>query len=78
MLPDTVEFGEWRTGVPSESLAFGLLVLGQKAALGLGAGFLGLNLARAGYIATRVAKQAGSDQECGAGSRDRFRDRVGH
>jgi glycoside/pentoside/hexuronide:cation symporter, GPH family len=28
-----------------------LLVLGQKAALGLGAGFLGLTLARTGYVA---------------------------
>ena len=54
MLPDTVEFGEWRTGVRSESLAFGLLVLGQKAALGLGAGFLGLTLARTGYVADGV------------------------
>jgi glycoside/pentoside/hexuronide:cation symporter, GPH family len=54
MLPDTVEFGEWRTGVRSESLAFGLLVLGQKGALGLGAGFLGLALARTGYVADGV------------------------
>jgi GPH family glycoside/pentoside/hexuronide:cation symporter len=54
MLPDTVEFGEWRTGVRSESLAFGLLVLGQKASLGLGAGFLGMTLARTGYVADGV------------------------
>jgi GPH family glycoside/pentoside/hexuronide:cation symporter len=58
MLPDTVEFGEWRTGVRSESLAFGLLVLGQKAALGLGAGFLGLTLSRTGYVADHVQSAA--------------------
>jgi len=51
MLPDTVEFAEWRTGVRSESFAFGLLMLGQKAALGLGAGALGAGLAAAGYAA---------------------------
>lgn len=51
MLPDTVEFAEWRTGVRSESFAFGLLMLGQKAALGLGAGALGAGLAAAGYVA---------------------------
>jgi len=51
MLPDTVEFAEWRTGVRSESFAFGLLMLGQKMALGLGAGALGAALASAGYRA---------------------------
>jgi GPH family glycoside/pentoside/hexuronide:cation symporter len=51
MLPDTVEFAEWRSGVRSESFAFGLLMLGQKAALGIGAGALGAGLAAAGYVA---------------------------
>jgi GPH family glycoside/pentoside/hexuronide:cation symporter len=51
MLPDTVEYGEWRSGVRTESLVFGLAVLGQKAALGLGAGFLGLMLTQIGYVA---------------------------
>ena len=54
MLPDTVEYGEWKTGVRSESFSFGLLVLGQKAALGLGAGGLGLMLSQAGYVADGV------------------------
>lgn len=51
MLPDTVEYGEWRSGVRTESLVFGLAVLGQKAAVGLGAGFLGLLLTQVGYVA---------------------------
>jgi GPH family glycoside/pentoside/hexuronide:cation symporter len=51
MVPDTVEYAEWRSGLRSESLAFGLLMLGQKAALGLGAGFLGMALAHIGYVA---------------------------
>lgn len=50
MLPDTVEYGEWRSGIRTESLVFGLAVLGQKAALGLGAGFLGLALGHIGYV----------------------------
>ncbi|GAW40950.1 putative symporter YjmB [Brevundimonas sp. SH203] len=49
MLPDTVEYGEWRTDVRTESLVFGLTVLGQKVALGLGAGALGLALTHFGY-----------------------------
>src|SRR5215217_3598451 len=51
MLPDTVEYGEWKSGVRTESLTFGLTVLGQKVALGLGAGFLGLLLTHVGYTA---------------------------
>jgi len=51
MLPDTVEYGEWKSGVRTESLTFGLTVLGQKIALGLGAGFLGLLLTHVGYTA---------------------------
>lgn len=50
MLPDTVEYGEWRSGVRTESLVFGLTVLGQKVALGLGAGVLGFALTRFGYL----------------------------
>lgn len=51
MLPDTVEYGEWRSGVRVESFAFGLGTLAQKAALGLGAGALGLLLTQIGYVA---------------------------
>ncbi|MGH8443812.1 MAG: MFS transporter [Solimonas sp.] len=56
MLPDTVEYGEWKSGVRTESLVFGLAVLGQKVALGLGAGFLGVALSHVGYVAN--AEQA--------------------
>lgn len=54
MVPDTVEFAEWRTGIRSESLIFGLVIFGQKVALGGGAGLLGLYLARIGYVADAV------------------------
>jgi GPH family glycoside/pentoside/hexuronide:cation symporter len=54
MLPDTVEYAEWKTGIRSESFAFGLTMLGQKAALGLGAGMLGVLLAHIGYVADAV------------------------
>ncbi len=51
MLPDTVEYGEWRSGIRTESLVFGLGVLGQKVALGMGAGLLGVALQQVGYVA---------------------------
>ncbi|MGH6616813.1 MFS transporter [Sphingomonas sp.] len=51
MLPDTVEFGEWRTGRRTESLIFGLGQFFLKVALGLGAGLFGWLLDRIGYHA---------------------------
>ena len=49
ILPDTVEYGESRTGVRAEAFIFGLALLFQKVALGLGAGLFGLALAKIGY-----------------------------
>lgn len=51
MLPDTVEFGEWKTGVRAEAFIFGLAGLFGKIALGLGAEFFGLGLNLIGYHA---------------------------
>jgi len=56
MLPDTVEFGQWKTGVRDESIFFGLYQLSQKAASGLGVGSVGLVLQAIGYVAN--AEQA--------------------
>ncbi|MDJ0919895.1 MAG: glycoside-pentoside-hexuronide (GPH):cation symporter [Henriciella sp.] len=58
MLPDTVEYGEWRSGVRDEGLVFGLNQLALKAASGLGIGVLGFALEAVGYI----ANQEQSDQ----------------
>ncbi|MDB5434354.1 MAG: hypothetical protein JWR47_611, partial [Phenylobacterium sp.] len=44
ILPDTIEYGEWKTGVRAEAFVFGLALLFQKVALGLGAGLFGLAL----------------------------------
>lgn len=54
MLPDTVEYGEWRNGQRIESFAFGLAVFFQKLALGLGAGAVGLALGWIGYRANEA------------------------
>ncbi|MEO0882867.1 MAG: glycoside-pentoside-hexuronide (GPH):cation symporter [Pseudomonadota bacterium] len=51
MLPDTVEFGEWHSGVRDEGIAFGLNQFALKAASGLGVGLLGLALGAIGYEA---------------------------
>jgi GPH family glycoside/pentoside/hexuronide:cation symporter len=51
LLPDTVEYGEWRSGTRTESLVFGLGAFFLKAALGLGAGLFGWLLGVIGYHA---------------------------
>lgn len=50
MLPDTVEYGEWRTGMRAESFIFGLGQLFLKVALGIGAGLFGWALDLVGYV----------------------------
>jgi len=49
VLPDTVEYGEWRTSLRAESFIFGLGQFFLKAALGLGAGLFGAALGAVGY-----------------------------
>lgn len=51
MLPDTVEYGEYLTGIRAEGLVFGLGQFILKVALGLGAGGLGLALSYVGFRA---------------------------
>ena len=49
MMPDTVEYGEWRSGVRAEGAIFGLVSLLQKGGLGLAAAGLGELLTLIGY-----------------------------
>lgn len=61
MIPDTVEYGEWRRGVRSEGAIFGLVSLAQKVALGVGVGAVGMALDATGYHPNAV--QAASTVE---------------
>ena len=51
MLPDTIEYGEVRTGVRAESRTFGFATFAQKAAVGINALLLGALLSWAGFEA---------------------------
>ena len=51
MLPDTVEYGQWRSGIRDEAMVFGLNQLALKAASGIGVGLLGILLGAIGYVA---------------------------
>lgn len=58
MLPDTVEYGEWRTGVRAEGAIFGFVSLAQKTSLGFAAAVLGEVLSAIGYQANVVQSDA--------------------
>ncbi len=58
MLPDTVEYGEWQSGVRVESMIFGFVTFAQKAAVALSAIILGLLLDLIGYQAGAVQSEA--------------------
>jgi GPH family glycoside/pentoside/hexuronide:cation symporter len=51
MLPDTVEYGQWRSRVRDDGIVFGLSQLISKAGSGLGVGMIGLLLGAIGYTA---------------------------
>ena len=51
MLPDTVEYGEWKTGHRVESMIFGFATFAQKSAVALSALILGVLLDVIGYQA---------------------------
>ena len=58
MLPDTVEYGEVRTGVRAEAKTFGFATFAQKAAVGVNAVLLGWLLSAAGFEANAVQSEA--------------------
>lgn len=51
MLPDTVEYGQWKSGFRDEGVVFGVNQLSIKAANGLGIALLGGVLSIAGFVA---------------------------
>lgn len=51
MLPDTVEYQNWRTGVSSSAKIFGFATFGQKVALAINAVAFGYLLTAVGYVA---------------------------
>lgn len=53
MVPDTVEYGELRTGTRAEGAIFGFVIFSQKVALGIGTGLLGIVLDMVGYRANQ-------------------------
>ena len=49
MIPDIIEYGQWKTGIRSESAAYGITLFTQKASIGLAGFAVGVLLHLAGY-----------------------------
>ena len=49
MLPDTIEYGEWKTGIRTESSLYGFMTFAQKGAIAFAALLLGVALTQIGF-----------------------------
>ncbi|MFD2618657.1 MFS transporter [Terrilactibacillus laevilacticus] len=58
MLADTVEYGEWRSGVRTEGLVYSAGSFGTKAGSGLGIALVGWGLAIGGYVGGQTTVSA--------------------
>ncbi|MDQ0257054.1 GPH family glycoside/pentoside/hexuronide:cation symporter [Evansella vedderi] len=50
MLADTIEYGEWKTGLRTEGLVYSAGSFGTKVGMGLGAAIIGWSLSLGGYV----------------------------
>lgn len=58
MCSDTVEYGEWKTGIRTEGLAFGAMSMASKIGNGVGAAAMGWLLAWGGYDGNAAVQSA--------------------
>lgn len=52
--PDTVEYGEWKTGIRAEAVIYGIFAFAQKVSLGIAVGILGVAMDFIGYRANET------------------------
>jgi GPH family glycoside/pentoside/hexuronide:cation symporter len=57
MLPDTIEYGEWKTKVRTESSLYGFMTFAQKGAIAFAAILLGIALTQIGFEPNEVQSE---------------------
>ena len=57
MLPDTIEYGEWKTGVRTESSLYGFMTFAQKGAIAFAALLLGMVLTQIGFEPNEIQSE---------------------
>lgn len=62
MLADTIEYGEWKSGVRSEGLVYSAGSFGTKVGSGLGGAIVGWTLALGGYIGNAEVQSESANQ----------------
>lgn len=58
IIPDCVEYGEWRTGIRNDGFQYAFISLGNKIGMVLGTALLALSLGWAGYEANTTQNEA--------------------
>lgn len=58
IIPDCVEYGEWRTGIRNDGFQYAFISLGNKIGMALGTALLALSLGWAGYEANPTQNEA--------------------
>ena len=57
MLPDTIEYGEWKSGIRTESSLYGFMTFAQKGAIAFAAVILGIALTKIGFEPNQIQTQ---------------------
>ena len=57
MLPDTIEYGEWKSGIRTESSLYGFMTFAQKGAIAFAAVILGMALTAIGFEPNQAQTQ---------------------
>ena len=57
MLPDTVEYGEWKSGIRTESSLYGFMTFAQKSSIALAALILGFLLSGIGFEPNQIQSE---------------------
>lgn len=50
IIPDCVEYGEWKTGIRNDGFQYAFISLGNKIGMALGTSLLAIALGSAGYV----------------------------
>ena len=58
IIPDCVEYGEWRTGIRNDGFQYAFISLGNKIGMALGTALLAFSLGWAGYEANTTQNEA--------------------
>jgi len=57
IIPDCVEYGEWKTGIRNDGFQYAFISLGNKIGMALGTSLLAMALGTAGYVSNAIQNE---------------------